>query len=74
MVSKGQRVYIYHLDSTKVDTFSVRKVKAAKFSENFRFQSSGQCEVFTKEKFLLCPYEMYSHFKLLAETFSYLVR
>ena len=33
-VIKSQRVYIYHLDSAKVDTFSLRKVKAAKFSEN----------------------------------------
>ena len=85
-VIKSQRVYIYHLDSAKVDTFSLRKVKAAKFSENFKFKFSGlmkrykkfrpyQCAVFKKEMFLLCPYEeMYSHFKLLAETFLYFVR
>ena len=85
-VIKSQRVYIYHLDLAKVDTFSLRKVKAAKFSENFKFKFSGlmkrykkfrpyQCAVFKKEMFLLCPYEeMYSHFKLLIETFSYFVR
>ena len=42
-VMKSQRVYIYHLDSTevdstKVDTFSLRKVRAAKFSENLSFK------------------------------------
>ena len=79
-VIKSQRVYIYHLDSAKVDTFSLRKVKAAKFSENFKFKFSVlmkrykkfrpyQCAVFRKEMFLLCPYEeMYSYFKLLIET------
>ena len=85
-VIKSQRVYIYHLDSAKSDTFSLRKVKAAKFSENFNFKFSGlmkrykkfrpyKCAVFKKEMFLLCPYdEMYSQFKLLVETFSYFVR
>ena len=85
MVIKKQRLYIYHLDSAKVDTFSLRKVKAAKFSENFKFKFSGltkrykkfgpyQCAVLKKEMFL-CPYEeMYSHFKLLVQTFSYFVR
>ena len=33
-VIKSQRVYIHHLDSTKVDAFSLRKVKAAEFLEN----------------------------------------
>ena len=32
-VLKSQRVYIYHLDSAKDSTFSLRKVNAAKFSE-----------------------------------------
>ena len=85
-VIKSQRVYICHLDSEKVDTFSLRKVKAAKFSEIFKFKFSGlmkrykkfrpyQCAVFKKEMFLLFPYEeMYSHFKLLVETFSSFVR
>ena len=85
-VIKSQRVYLYHLDSAKVDIFSLRKVKAAKFSENFIFKFSSlmkrykkfrsyQCAAFKKEMFLLCPYEeMYSHFKLLVETFSYFVR
>ena len=63
-VIKSQRVYIYHFDSAKVDTLSLRKVKAAKFSENFKFKFSGlmkkytkfrpyQCVVFKKEMFLL---------------------
>ena len=85
-VSKSQRVYIYHLDSAKGDIFSVRKVSAAKYLEIFKFKFSGlmtrykkfrpyQCAVFKKEMFLLYPYEeMYSHFKLLIETFSYFVR
>ena len=85
-IIKSQRVYIYHLDSAKFDTFSLRKVKAAKFSEIFGFKFSGliksykkfrpyQCAVFKKGMFLLCQYEeMYSHFKLLIETFSYFVR
>ena len=85
-VIKSQRVYIYHLDSEKVDTFSLRIAKVANFSDNFNFKFSGlmkrytkfrpyQCAVFKKEMFLLCPYdEMYSHFKLLLETFSYFVR
>ena len=84
-VIKSQRVYIYHLDSAKVDTFSLRKVKAAKFSENFKLKFSGlmkryknfrpyQCAVFKREMFLPCPYEeMYWHFKLLVEAFSYFV-
>ena len=85
-VIKSQRVYIYHLDLAKVDTFSLRKVKAAKFSEIFMFKFSGlmkrykkfipyQHAVFKKEMFLLSPYEeMYSHFKLLKESFSYFFR
>ena len=85
-VIKSQRVYIYQLDQAKVNTFSLRKVKAAKFWENFKYKFSGlmkrskifrsyQCAVFKKEMFLLYPYEeMYSHFKLLIETFSYFVR
>ena len=85
-VIKSQRVYIYHLDSEKVDTFSLRKVKAAKFSEIFKFKFLDllkrykkfrpyQCAAFKKEMFLLCPYEEpYSHFKLLIETFSYFFR
>ena len=85
-VIKSQRVYIYHLDTAKIDTFSLRKVKEAKFSENFNFKFSGQvkrykkfrpcqCAVFKNEMFLLCAYEeMYSHFNLLVETFSYFVR
>ena len=85
-VIKSQRMYIYHLDSAKVDTFSLRKIKAAKFSKNFKFKFPGlmkrykkfrqyQCAVFKKEMFLLCPYkEVYSHFKLLIETFSYFVK
>ena len=85
-VIKSQRVYIYHFDSPKVDTFSLRKVKAAKFSEIFQFKFSGlmkrykkfrsyQCAVFKKEMFFLCQYEeMYSHFKLLIETFTYFFR
>ena len=40
-VIKSQRVYIYLLDSAKVDTFSLRKVKAAKFNENFKFKFPG---------------------------------
>ena len=40
-VIKSQRVYIYHLDSEKADTFSLKKVKAAKFSEMFKFKFSG---------------------------------
>ena len=79
-------MYIYHFDWAKVDTFSLRKVKTAKFSGIFKFKFPGlmkrykkfrpyQCAVFKKEMFLLCPYEeMYSHFKLLAETFLYFVR
>ena len=35
-VIKSQRVYIYHLDSAKADTLSLRKVSAAKFSEIFK--------------------------------------
>ena len=78
--------HIYHLDSVKVDTFSLRKVKLAKFSGILKFKFSGlmkrykkfrpyQCAAFKKEMFLLSPYEeMYSHFKLLIETFSYFVR
>ena len=78
-------MYIYHLDSAKVDTFSLRKVKAAKFSENSKFKflvltkkykkfRPYQCVIFKKEMFLLCPYEeMYSYYKLLIETFSYLI-
>ena len=85
-VIKSQRVYIYHLDSAKVDTFSLRKVKAVKLSGVFKFKFSGlmkrykklrpyQYAVFKKEVFLLSPYEeMYSHFKLLVQTFSYFVR
>ena len=73
MVIKSQRVHIYHLDSAKGDTFSLRKVRAAKFSEISKFKFSGlmkrykefrpyQCQVFKKEMFFLCPYEeMYSH-------------
>ena len=82
----SQRVYTYHLDLAKFDTFSLRKAKAAKVSENFKFKFLGlmkrykkfrpyQYAVFKKETFFLCPYEeMYSHFKLLIETFSYFVR
>ena len=85
-VLKSQRVYIYQLDSAKVDTFSLRTVKAAKFSEIFKFKFSGlmerykksipcQCAVFKRKMVLLCPYEeMHSHFKLLIETFSYFVK
>ena len=85
-VIKIQRVYIYHLNLAKIDIFSLRKVKAANILDNFKFKFSGlmkkykkfrpyQCAVFKKEMFLLCPYEeMYSHFKLLIETFSYFVR
>ena len=40
-VIKSQRVYIYHLDSAKADTFSLKKVRAAKFSEMFKFKFSG---------------------------------
>ena len=36
-VIKSQRVYIYHLDSVKVGRFFLRKVRAAKFSEMFKF-------------------------------------
>ena len=76
-VIKIQRVYIYHLNLAKIDIFSLRKVKAANISDNFKFTFSGlmkrykkfrpyQCAVFKKEMFLLCPYKgMYSHFKLL---------
>ena len=74
-------MYIYHLDSAKADIFSLRKVKADKFSEIFKFKFSGlmikiqTIPVFKKEMFLLCPYEeMYSHFKLLIETLSYFAR
>ena len=35
-VIKSQRVYIYHLDSAKVDIFSIRKVSAVKISEIFK--------------------------------------
>ena len=85
-VIKSQRVHIYHLDSAKGDTFPLRNVSAAKFSEIFKFKFSVlmnrykkfrpyERAVFKKEIFLLCPYEeMYSHFKLLVETFSYCVR
>ena len=67
-VIKSQRVYIYHLDSAKVAKFSGLMKKYKKFRPY-------QCAVFKKEMFLLCPYEeMYSHFKLLVETFSYFVR
>ena len=60
-VIKSQRVYMYHLDSAKVDSFSLRKAKAAKFLEIFKFKF--QCAIFKKEMFLLCPYEeMYSQF------------
>ena len=74
-------MYIDHLDSAKFDTFFLRKVKAARFSENFKFKFSDpmkrykkfrpyQRAVFKKEMSLLFPYEeMYSHFKLLIETF-----
>ena len=59
-VIKSQKVYIYHLDSAIVDTFSLRKVKAAKFSEIFKLKFSGlmkryknfrpyQCALFKKE-------------------------
>ena len=77
---------LYHLDSAKTDTVSLRKVSAAKFSEIFKFKFSGrmktykkfrqyQCAVFKKEIFLLCAYEeMYLHLKLLIENFSYFVR
>ena len=40
-VIKSERVYIYSLDSAKVDTFSLRKIKAAKFSEILKFKFSG---------------------------------
>ena len=40
-VIRSQRVYIYHLDSAKVDIFSLRKIKADKFSEIFKFKFSG---------------------------------
>ena len=85
-VIKSQRVYIYHLDSAKVDTFSLKKVKVAKFLENFKFRFSDlmkryknvrpyQCAAFKQEMFLPCSYEeMYSHFKLLVDAFSYFVR
>ena len=80
-IIRSQRVYIYHLDSAKADIFSLRKVKADKFSEIFKFKFSGlmikiqTIPVFKKEMFLLCPYEeMYSHFKLLIETLSYFAR
>ena len=36
-VIKSQRVYIYHLDSGKVGTFSLRKVIASKLSGIFKF-------------------------------------
>ena len=85
-VIKSQRVHIYHLHPAKGDTFSLRKVSAAKFSKIFKLKFSGlmkrhkkfrryQCAVFEKEMFIFCPYEgMYSHFKLLIETFSYFFR
>ena len=80
-VIKSQRVHIYHLDSAKGDTFSLRKVSVAKFSEIFKFKFSDlmrsykkftpyQCSVLKKEMVLLRPYEeMYSHIKLLIKTF-----
>ena len=80
-VIKGQMVHIHHSDLAKGDTFSPRKVSAAKFLEIFKFKFSGlmrrykkfrpyQCAVFMKETFLHCPNdEMYSHFKLLIKTF-----
>ena len=60
----------------------------AKFSEFFKFlsfqflwkanylkNSDHTNVVFLKEIFFLCPYEeMFSHFKLLTETFPYFVR
>ena len=63
-VIKSQIVYIHHLDSPKVDTFSHRNVKAAKFSEIFKFKISAlmkrykkfrpyQYPVFKKNFFLL---------------------
>ena len=85
-VIKSQKVYIYYSKLAKVDAFSLRKVSAAKFSETFKLKYSSlmkrykkfrpyQCAVFKKKIFLLCPYEeMYSHFKLLIETFSYFAR
>ena len=84
-VIKSQRVHIYHLDSAKSDTFSLRKVSVAKFPEIFKFKFSDlmkrykkftpyQC-AFKKEMVVLRPYEkMYSHIKLLIKTFSYFVR
>ena len=70
-VIKSQRVYIYHLDSAKVDTFSLGKVKAAKSYNKFR---PYQYAAFKKEMFLYPYEEMNSHFKLLIETFSYFAR
>ena len=67
-VIRSQRVYTYYFDSAKGDTFSLRKVSVAKFSETFKFKFLGlmkrykkfrpcQRPVFKKEMFLLCPYE-----------------
>ena len=74
------------MDSAKFDTVSLRKVSADRFSDILKFKFSGlikrykkfrayQCAVFKKEMFLPCPHEqIYSHFKLLIETFSYFFR
>ena len=70
----------------KMIPFLPEKLKQINFQNFFKFKFSGimkrykkfrpyQCVVFKKEMFLICPYEeMYSHLKLLMETFSYFVR
>ena len=70
----------------KMIPFLPEKLKQINFQNFFKFKFSGimkkykkfrpyQFVVFKKETFLLYPYEeMHSQFKLLIETFSYLVR
>ena len=57
-VIQSQRVYIYHLVSAKVDTFSLTKVSAAKFSEIFKFIFLGLVKRYKKFR----PYQ-YAAFK-----------
>ena len=57
-VINSQRVYIYYLDSAKVVTFSLRKVEAAKFSENFDFKFSGLMKRYKKiQTISMCSFQ-----------------
>ena len=71
-VIKSQKVYIYHLHTAKVHTFSLRKVCGKIFRHVFKFSGlmkryvskkfrPYQCALFKKRMFLLCLYEEITH-------------